>query len=52
MSRSIDDVDLGILVIYGSVFGKDGDTSFTLNVVGVHNTFLYFLVVTEDTALL
>ena len=36
----------------GSVFGKDGDTSFTLNVVGVHNTFLYFLVVTEDTALL
>ena len=52
MSWCVDDIDLCIFVVYSGILGKDGDTSLTLNIVGVHYTFLNFLVGTEYTALL
>ena len=52
MTRSINDVDLGAAICYGSVLGEDSDTSFTLDIVGIHDTLSDLLVVTEYTALL
>ena len=52
MSRSIDDVDLLILVENCGVLGQNGDTTLTLDIVGVHDTLLDFLVCAEYTALL
>ena len=49
MARSINDIDLGILIRNRCVLGKDGDTSLTLKRVGIHYTDTYILVVTEYT---
>ena len=51
MTWSVDDVDLGIFVINSCIFGKNRDTTFPLDIVGVHNTFLDFLIRTEYAAL-
>ena len=51
MTWSVDDVDLGIFVINSCIFGKNRDTTFPLDIVGVHDTFLDFLIRTEYTAL-
>ena len=52
MSRSIDDVDLGILICNCGILGKNGDTALTLDISGVHYTLRYFLILSEYTALL
>ena len=52
MSRCVDDIDLGIFIIYGGVLGEDGNTTFAFDVVGVHDTFRNFLILTEYTTLL
>ena len=51
MSRSVDNVDLRAFVIDSCVFGEDGDASFSLNIIGVHDTLLDLLILTEHTAL-
>ena len=33
MTRSVDDVDVDVLILNSCVFGEDCDTSFTLDVV-------------------
>ena len=52
MSRSIDDVDLGIFISNCGILGKDGYTALTLDISGVHYTLRYFLILSEYTALL
>ena len=52
MTRSINDVDLGASICYGSILGEDSDSSFTLDIVGIHDTLSDLLIVTEHTALL
>ena len=51
VTGSVDDVDFCVFIHNGSVFGKDRDTSFTLNSVAVHDTLGYFLILSEYTAL-
>ena len=51
MAWGVDDVDFGIFVINSCIFGKNRDTTFPLDIVGVHDTFLDFLIRTEYTAL-
>ena len=51
MARGVDDVDLGTLIHNGSVLGQNGDTTLTLDIVGVHDTLSNFLIFTEYTAL-
>ena len=52
MSRSVDDVDFGISVHYGTVLGINCNSSFSLYVIAVHDTVDYSLVVSEYTALI
>ena len=51
MSGGINDVDFGIAIVYGCVFGKNGNPSFPFNITAIHDSFLYLLIGTEDTAL-
>ena len=51
MSRSIDDIDLGAFVMYGCVFGENGDPSFSFDIIGVHDSFPDLLILTENAAL-
>ena len=51
MSRSVNDIDLCIFINNCSVFGKNGNPSFPFNIAAVHDSFLYLLIGTEDTAL-
>ena len=51
MPGSIDNIDLCIFVSYRSIFGKDCNTTFPFDIIGVHHSFGYFLILTEDTAL-
>ena len=51
MTWGIDDVDLRIFVKYCRIFGKDGNTSFSFNIIGVHDAFLNFLVGAEYAGL-
>ena len=51
MTWSIDDIDFYILIMNCGVFGENRNAALTLNIVGVHDTFLDFLVLTENTAL-
>ena len=52
MAWGIDDIDLDTFVRYSSVLGQDGDTSFLLQRVGIHDQFANMLVSLEDLALL
>ena len=52
MARGIDNVDFCIFVGNGRILGKNGNTSFPFDIVGVHDTLGNFLVVAEYTALL
>ena len=52
MTWGVDDIDLHTLVEYGCILGEDGDSSLSLDVIGVHDTLFYFLVCTEYAALL
>ncbi len=50
--RCINDVDLGALVPYSGVFGQDGNTTLTLQVVAVHDAILHNLVIAKYLGLL
>ena len=52
MAWGIDDVDFYSFVVDSSVLGQNSNSALALNVIGVHDTFLNFLVFTEYTALL
>ena len=52
MSGSVDNIDLGSLIKYCSVFGKNRDTALTLDVVGIHDALLDLLILSEYAALL
>jgi len=47
MPRCVDDVDFYIFISYGNVFREDGNAPFTLQIIGVEDQILYFLVLTE-----
>ena len=51
MSGCVDDVDLGVLILNRSVLGKDGDYTLLFNCAGVHDSFLYLLIIPEYSAL-
>ena len=51
MTWGVDDIDFCILIKNSGIFGENGDSSFSLNVVGVHDSLSYFLIGTEHTAL-
>ena len=51
MSWGIDNVDLCVFVMNCCVLGENCDTTLSLNIVGVHDTFLNLLIGTENTAL-
>ena len=52
MARGIQNVDFYAVVHNSGVFRQNGDTTFTLQSIGVHNTFFNALVSTENAALL
>ncbi len=52
MARGVDNVDFGVLIKNGGVLGKDGDSPFPFDVIGIHDTFLHLLVGPEHAALL
>ena len=52
MARGIDYVDLDTFIMYRCIFGKNGDSSFPLDIVGVHDSFLNFLILAKNAALL
>ena len=51
MAGGIHNVDLGIAVHDGSVFGKDGDPALPLQIVGVHDPLGHLFVGAEHAAL-
>jgi hypothetical protein len=51
VSGGIDDVDFCVFIKYSRVLGQDGDSSLTLQVIGVHYTLLNLLVYAEHAAL-
>ena len=51
MTRGIDDVDFCIFIKDCRVFGKNRDSTFSFDGIGVHDTFSDFLVCAENAAL-
>ena len=51
MSGSVHDIDLSSFIIYSSVFTQDRDSPFPLEIIGVHDPFLYCLIFAKYTAL-
>ncbi len=51
MSRGVNDVDFHIIPDHGTVFGSNGDPSFTLQIHGIHESFIHLLTFPEQTAL-
>ena len=51
MSRGINNIYFNIIIMNGCIFRKDGNTTFSFNIIGVHNTFRNFLIFSEDSAL-
>ncbi|CDD60963.1 uncharacterized protein BN684_00859 [Clostridium sp. CAG:505] len=51
VSRCINDIDFGIAVMNGSILRQNGNAAFSFDIAAVHNTFLYHLIGTENTAL-
>ncbi|MNE49910.1 hypothetical protein D3C80_1444610 [compost metagenome] len=52
MARGIYDVDQEFFIGNCCIFGKDSDSAFPLQIVGVHCTFLQGFVGAENTGLL
>ena len=52
VARGIDNVDLGVAVADGGVFGEDRDAALTLEVVRVHDTVDDLLIFAVHAALL
>ena len=46
--RSVDDIDFTVFISNADVFGENGNAAFPFNVIIVQETFLHFLIVTED----
>ena len=51
MSRCVNDINLNTFVMNSSILGEDSDTTFSFNIIGVHDTLLNFLICTENAAL-
>ena len=51
MPRSVDDIDLCAFIHNGSIFGQNGNTPFSFDIIGVHDTFCHFLIFPEYSAL-
>ena len=52
VARGVDNVDLGVAVADGGVFGEDRDAALTLEVIGVHDAVDNLLVFAVHAALL
>ena len=52
MTGGVDDVDLDAVVAYGGILRQNGDAPLTLQVVAVHDTLRYILILPECAALL
>ena len=52
MARCIYDIDLGVFIHDGSVFGQDGNSAFPFDVIGIHDTLCHCLSLPEYAALL
>ena len=52
MARRVHNVDLGVTVLNGGVFGQNGDAALPLQIVGVHHPFHCLLILTVYAALL
>jgi len=52
MARGVNDVDFGVAVSHGGVFGHDGDAALALQIVGVHDAVHDLLIVAEHAGLL
>ena len=48
MSRSVDYVDLIVLVHDGAVLGVDGDAALSFDRIGIHHAVHYLLVLTKN----
>ena len=51
MTWCVDNVDLCIFISNCSVLGKNGNTTLSLDIIGIHDTFCHFLILTKYTAL-
>ena len=51
MPRSINNVDLHILILDGRVFGQDGNAALPLQIPGIHDTVHDLLVLPVHAAL-
>ncbi len=51
VAGGVDDVDLGVFVVDGGVFGQDGDAALFFEIVGVHDALGYGFVGTEGAGL-
>ena len=52
MPGSIYDINLGSLIHNSGIFGKNRDTSFALNIIGIHDPVGHVLIFPEYAALL
>ena len=52
VARRVDDIDLHVAILNGGVLGQNGDAALPLQVAGVHDPVLDFLVFPESAALL
>ena len=52
MSRSVNDIDFRIAVLYGGIFRHNGNAALALKVVGVHYALNDLLIFAVDAALL
>ena len=52
VSRGVDDIDMGAVVINGGVLGQNGNAAFTLEIVRVHDALGDVLVVAEGACLM
>ena len=48
---SVDDIDLGVAVVYADVFREDGDAAFAFEFVAVEEAGVHFLVFAEELCL-
>ena len=52
MARGVDDIDLNAVILNGGILCENCDSSFTLDVVGIHYSVFNFLIFSECAALL
>ena len=52
MAGGVYNVDFGVFVMHGGVFGQNGDAALPLDVAGVHHALRHLLVFTKNAALL